>query len=99
MEFLIGLVVLLVIGVCVAGWAAIGLIAHGGRTRKKAEERAPEILDAAFDGRPDVVFKVNLETPSYETVLLGAKARGYRLEHETDDAPNGMAKTLIFSRA
>lgn len=91
---LVGLVILYAIG----GVAAIGLFTHGEKTRARAEARAPEILDAAFDGREDAVFKINLETPSYETVVLGAKQRGYTLTSETSDSSSGIAKTLIFER-
>ena len=59
---------------------------------------APSILDKAFIGE-DVVFKINMESPKYETVVLGAKARGYRLMNETDDTAGGEAKTLIFEKA
>jgi hypothetical protein len=45
------------------------------------------------------VFKINMESPKYETVVLGAKARGYRLMNETDDTAGGEAKTLIFEKA
>jgi len=92
------ILVLLIGGLMLAGWLGFGLFLHGERTRKRAEAEAPGILDAAFDGRADVVFKVNLETPSYETVVLGAKHRGYALTHEKDDSDLGIAKTLIFER-
>lgn len=82
----------------IAGWAAIALISYSSRARKKAEANAPEILDAAFAGQDDVVFKINWESPSYETVLIGAKQRGYALWKETSDTSDGTAKTLIFQR-
>ena len=102
MELLIILVLLIVIGVVVV--PIVGSLLGGGlffwteRTRRKAEENAPTILDEAFDGRDDVVFKINMETPSYETVVLGAKERGYRLSSESNDTASGVAKTLIFER-
>lgn len=99
MEVLITLAVLVLLGLVFAGVAGGGLFAWGERSRRRAEERAPQILDAAFDGRRDVVFKVNLESPSYETVILGARQRGYRLTSETTDSPSGEAKTLIFRKA
>jgi hypothetical protein len=89
----------LIVLMMLAGWMGLWLSDHARKTRKRAEARAPEILDAAFDGRPDVLLKVNMETPSYETVVLGAKARGYALVHETDGTANGIAKTLMFERA
>ena len=98
MGFLIVVVLALVAGAVLAGWLGFGLFVHGERARKRAEEDAPAILDAAFDGREDVVFKINMESPSFETVLLGAKKRGYRLTSQTDDTQSGSAKTLIFER-
>jgi len=98
MGFLIFLILLMIAGAALAGWLGFGLFLHGERTRKKAEDNAPEILDAAFDGREDVVFKINMESPSYETVVLSAKRRGYRLASETNDTDSGVAKTLIFER-
>jgi hypothetical protein len=92
------LVLLLIGGLMLAGWLGLALFVHGERTRKRAEARAPEILDAAFNGSPQVVFEVNMETPSYETVVLGAMQRGYALIHETDTVEGGLAKTLIFQR-
>lgn len=99
MEFLVGFVVVLVLLFVVGGFAAFALIGHQGRTRRRAEAAAPAVLDSAFDGRPVVVFKVNAETPSFETVVVGARERGYRLESQTDDVASGAAKTLIFERA
>lgn len=98
MPFLIALVVLIVGGMMIAGFFGFGLFAYGEHARAKAEERAPAILDAAFDGRENVVYKVNMESVSFETAVLGAKERGYRLLSHTDDTPDGVAKTLIFER-
>lgn len=67
--------------------------------RAKAEADAPRILDLAFDGREDVVFTIGTDSPSYETVLLGAKQRGYVLTSATNDSERGWDKTLIFERA
>ena len=63
----------IIAGVCLAGWLAIALIVGSSRAQKKAEANAPAILDAAFDGRDTVVFKINMESLSFETVMLGAK--------------------------
>lgn len=82
----------------VAGWLAIALVAGDSKGRLKAEEDAPSILDAAFVG-DNVVFKVHPRSPKYETVVLGAKARGYRLMNETLDSSSGSSKTLIFEKA
>lgn len=101
MGILIGIVVVVILGMILiyglGGMLAIGLVVGGNKIQKKAEANAPGILDRAFVG-DDVVFKVNLESPKYETVVLGAKARGYRLMNETNNTASGSAKTLIFER-
>lgn len=99
MGFLIFIVVMVILMFCLAGWLGLFLYLAGNRSQKKAEENAPAILDRAFTGdEDDVVFKINLESPKYETVVLGAKVRGYRLMNETNDTASGDAKTLIFER-
>ena len=102
MGFLIAVIVVVIVGfiamLCLAGWLGFGLFVYGNRAGAKAEANAPSILDKAFVG-DDVVFKINMESPKYETVVLGAKARGYRLCSESNDTANGSAKTLIFERA
>lgn len=67
-----------------------------GSDQKKAEASAPETLDALFDGRPDVTFKGHMRSMKFETVMAGAKKRGYRLAHQGGDT-NG-AFTLIFEK-
>lgn len=49
------------------------------RDQASAERNATEILDKAFDGRPDVTFTTNMRSLKAETVVLGAKQRGYKL--------------------
>lgn len=95
MGILIFIAVAFVLMFCLAGWLGLALFISGNRSQKKAEENAPAILDGAFVGE-DVVFKINMQSPKYETVILGAKARGYTLVHETNDTADGLAKTLIF---
>lgn len=96
MEMLVVLVVLVLGGLLVAGWAGFGLFAYGQRARKRAEAKAPQTLDAAFDGRDSVVFKVNLESPSWETVIAGARERGYELVQDRRDTD--VSHTLMFER-
>ena len=68
------------------------------RDRKKAETNSQEALDALFDGKkPDVAFTGNMRTMRYETVILGAKERGYTLATQGGD-PKG-AFTLLFEKA
>jgi hypothetical protein len=101
MGILIGLVVLFIVGAIfvfgIAGWLGFGLFLSESKAQKKAEENSPAILDEAFVG-DDVVFKINPRSPKYETVVLGARARGYRLINETQDVIGASAKTLIFER-
>ncbi len=102
--FIVLLLLLVVGGFIAFGWVAIvgtaGLGALERRSRAQAEARADEILDAAFEGQDEVVFKVNFETPALETVLVGAQRRGYDLVHERDTVPgvSSEAKTLLFRR-
>lgn len=67
------------------------------RDRKKAETNSQEALDALFNGKPDVTFTGNMRTMRYETVILGAKERGYTLTTQGGD-PKG-AFTLLFEKA
>ncbi|QHK19393.1 hypothetical protein GU243_06145 [Pseudarthrobacter psychrotolerans] len=97
MGILIAIIVFFVLMFCLAGWLGFALFVAGNRSQKKAEANAPAILDRAFVGE-DVVYKINDASPKYETVVLGAKARGYRLANETSDTASGSARTLIFER-
>jgi hypothetical protein len=45
----------------------------------KAERDAERILDDTFDGRSDVSFTLHMRTLKYDTLVLGAKKRGYRV--------------------
>ncbi|MGP5376325.1 hypothetical protein ACTXM8_10070 [Brachybacterium alimentarium] len=96
MGIIIFFVLALVAGVCLAGWLAIAMIVGSSRAQKKAVANAPTILDGAFDGRDDVVFKVNMESLPFEDVILGAKQRGYRLSSQSQDTEH--SQTLIFER-
>ncbi|MBX7444697.1 MULTISPECIES: hypothetical protein [unclassified Arthrobacter] len=101
MGILIGLIVLVIVFFIamygVGGWIAIATVAGDSKGHKKAEENAPAILDEAFVG-DNVVFKIHPRSPKYETVVLGAKARGYRLMNETQTSSSGSSKTLIFEK-
>ena len=90
---------LLLVGLVVGGFAvfAFAVLFKIERDQKKAEDNAPALLDEAFDGRPNVTFEVHARTLKYDTVVLGAKARGYTLAHQAGD-PRG-AMTLIFEKA
>ncbi len=96
LTFVLFVVVLLIVGTCAAGWLTIGMIVSGNKSKKKAETNAPAILDEAFNESPTVVFKINSKSPEYETVVLGAKDRGYRILTQTDTSQ--ITKTLIFEK-
>ena len=68
-----------------------------GKDQNTAESAAPSALDELFDGTPNVTFSGHLRSMKYETVILGAKERGYALAHQAGD-PKG-AFTLIFEKA
>jgi hypothetical protein len=65
--------------------------------QKKAEKNADAILDQAFDGRDDVTFKLHMRTLKYETVIGGAKKRGYKLTHEASNQYG--PSVLMFEKA
>lgn len=74
-------------------WAGVFKV---DRDQSRAEGNAATILDAAFDGRQDVTFTVHMRTLKYETVVLGAKQRGYRLVHQAENQYG--PHTLIFEK-
>lgn len=87
---------LLLIGVALFG--LFGFLVLGGvsKGQKKSESNADQTLDAAFNGAPDVTFKINMQSVKYETVILGAKKRGYKLVHQADNQYG--PHTLIFEK-
>jgi hypothetical protein len=93
------LIALIVIGLLFLGavfWVGLAMIGKVEHDQNKAEKNAPALLDATFDGRPSVTFNLNMRTMKYDTVILGAKERGYALTHQAGDL-NG-AMTLIFDK-
>jgi hypothetical protein len=89
----LALVVLVFGGFSLIVWVGVFRVGHD---QKVAESNAATILDETFDGRPDVTFNINMRSLKYETVIAGAKERGYELSHQAGD-PNG-AMTLIFEK-
>ncbi|WP_433584546.1 hypothetical protein [Microbacterium hydrocarbonoxydans] len=65
--------------------------------QKKAEANAEESLNALFDGTPDVTFSGGWRSMKYETVIVGAKKRGYKLAHQAGDPKRTF--TLMFEKA
>lgn len=86
---------LVVLGVFV--FLVFGGVLKVEHDQNKAESQAAEILDDAFDGRPNVTYTINLRSLKYDTVVIGAKERGYSLAHQAD-SPGGV-HTLIFEKA
>ena len=90
-----------VIVVLVVGFAALGVFGFlmlGGieRKQRKAEANADAILDAEFDGRPDVSVNVTMVGLKYDTYVIGAKQRGYRL---LSDGRAGGYGPVVFEKA
>lgn len=90
------ILLLLVGGLALFGFFGFGVLGLVGRNQKKAEQNAEQILDDAFDGRPDVTFTINMQTLKYDTVVLGAKQRGYKLTHQADNQYG--PHTLVFEK-
>lgn len=95
------ILVVLIVGVLVFG-AVMVFVIFGGvikleKDQAKAEIDASAILDAAFDGRSDVTFAINMRSLKYETVVLGAKQRGYNLTSQADNQYG--PHTLVFEKA
>lgn len=90
------LLVLVVVALIVLGVLGALLLGSVGASQRKAEANAEQILDASFDGSPDVTVTVNMSTLKYETVMLGAKQRGYKLAHQADNKYG--PHTLIFEK-
>ncbi|MEV4777453.1 hypothetical protein [Microbacterium sp. LWH12-1.2] len=65
--------------------------------QNKAEKNSGEALDKLFNGATDVTFSGHLRSMKYETVILGAKERGYKVAHQAGDPKATF--TLIFEKA
>jgi hypothetical protein len=91
------LVIFLLLALMALGLFGVFLLSATSMRQKKAERNAQHILDTTFDGRSDVTFKVNMASLKYETVITGAKERGYKLTHQADNQYG--PHTLIFERA
>lgn len=92
------MILLLLLVLMIAGFGVLGwwVLLHAENRQEAAERNAESILDATFDGREDVSFTVNLKTLKYETVVIGAKQRGYRLtsQEDTEYGP----RALVFEK-
>lgn len=86
----------IVFGLMLLGLFGFVVLAGVNRGQKKSEANAEQILDDAFDGSSNVTFKINMQTVKYETVIVGAKDRGYKLIHQADNQYG--PHTLIFEK-
>lgn len=87
---------LLLIGLALFGLFGFLLLGGVNKGQKKSEANAEQILNAAFNGAPNVTFKITMQSVKYETVILGAKKRGYKLIHQADNQYG--PHTLIFEK-
>jgi hypothetical protein len=92
----------LVIGIVVVALIALGILAFvvltgTSRAQRKSESNADSILDSTFDGRDSVTYAINMRTLKYETVVTGAKKRGYKLAHQAENQYG--PSTLVFEKA
>lgn len=91
MGFLIGLVVLLVVGgfllMAFGGLAAFGMAAKDTARVAELEKDPGATLDRLFDGSPQVVYapKERSGGLTTETLVKGAGERGYRFVSETGE--------------
>ena len=90
------MIALLLVGLAVFGLLGFLLLGTVNRGQRKAEQNAEAILDEAFDGSPMVTFKINMQSVKYETVIVGANARGYTLSHQAENQYG--PHTLIFEK-
>jgi len=79
------IILLLLFGLALFGVMGFLLLGTVSRGAKRSERHAEQILDQAFDGREDVSFPINMQSVKHETVIVGAKARGYKLVHESSN--------------
>ena len=91
------IVLLLLSGLALFGWFGFLVLGGVSRGQKRAESNAEQILNEAFNGDPSVTFKINMQSVKYETVIVGAKERGYDLIHQADNQYGPY--TLIFEKA
>lgn len=93
MGFLIALIVIGVIALPIIFLFMVGGIAAADG---KAKTKTPELLDAAFDGRPQVVYETKVVGPQVKDVIEGADARGYDLVHNVPGSYS--TATLTFQK-
>lgn len=87
---------LLLVGLGLFGFFGFLVLGSVNKGQKKSEANSEEILDNAFDGSPQVTFKINMQSVKYETAIAGATSRGYKLVHQADNQYG--PHTLIFEK-
>lgn len=73
------MIAIVIFGLMAFGAFGIWAILSTERKRKKAEANAPALLDDLFNGEETVSVTLNFTTMKFDTVVVGAKERGYRL--------------------
>lgn len=81
-----------------AGGTVLALVigSRQEKAREQAERDSVRLLNEAFRGDA-VTVKIGPDTMKYETVVLGAEKRSYRLVAENSEP--GHRKTLVFTRS
>ena len=102
MEFIIGLVIILVLGALLlpilGAWLGFGLFLSTEKKSKQLATELPARMDALFDGRPVVTHTLTMaEEPLQGKIIEGAGERGYRLTNTTQSGRGPV--TLIFEKA
>lgn len=90
------LVLVGIVAIALVGWLIFGVAMKVGRDQSKAERNSDKILNDVFNGSDDVAFALHMRTLKYDTVIVGAKQRGYRLASQALNEHG--AGTLIFER-
>lgn len=90
------IIVLVLVVLALLGAGGFVVLGYVSRKQKHAEQNADQFLDETFNGRTDVTVKINMQTAKYETVVSGAKARGYKLTHQADNQYG--PHTLMFEK-
>ncbi|MFA5901635.1 MAG: hypothetical protein WC829_21255 [Hyphomicrobium sp.] len=72
------------------------LLRSVSKGQKESEANSEQILNRTFNGSQDVTFKINAQSVKYETVIIGAKKRGYKLVHQAENQYG--PHTLIFEK-
>lgn len=76
---LIGIAVLVGGGLVIAVFAGVFKVEND---QNKAEASPDRLLDETFNGDPVVTFNTHMRTLKYETVVAGARARGYKVSSQ-----------------